>query len=323
MTGNRYPANLPSVGLSTFFRSQVCEDLEAVSADVAFLGVPYDAGSGFRPGARFGPREIRSFSLRYSAWGGHSANGYWNISDRRRYLEGVSMVDCGDVDIAYYDFELNRHKITNCVRPLIASKALPVLIGGDHSITFPAICAFEGSGPIDVVHFDAHMDWRDHIDGVRHSNASPLRRVKELPFVEQMVQLGIRDIRTSADQVEAAEAAGSVIFTRDAIRERGVKNVIVTLPTLRRTYVTIEIDALDPSIAPGTQSPTVDGLLYHELKQLLAGISRRAEIVAVDLVEVNPMIDPTGQTCLLASTLITEFLGMIFAARTAGAVQSE
>lgn len=311
----RYSANLPSVGMASFFRSPVCEDFSKVKADVAFLGIPYDAGTGFRPGTRFGPREIRNFSLRYSAWGGHVPNGYWDISRDQRFLNGVTMVDCGDVDITYYDFEVNRRKITSSVEALLDRGTLPVMIGGDHSVTFPCISAFARLGPIDVVHIDAHMDWRDDVDGVKFGNASPLRRSKELAFVDKMFHLGIRDIRTTPDQVADAETAGATVVTRDAIRRESVNGILERLPQGRRTYVTIDIDGLDPSIAPGTGSPTVDGLLYHEVRELLHGIAGRAEIVGFDLVEVNPMLDLHGRTCLLASTLVMEFLGSIFASR--------
>lgn len=318
MDTSRYTANLPSVGMTSFFRSPVCEDFSKIEADVAFLGVPYDAGSGFRPGTRFGPREIRSYSVRYSAWGGHAPNGYWDVSRRKRYLKGVTMVDCGDVDIAYYDFERNRKKITSNAEAVLASGAFPVFVGGDHSITFPIVCAYERFAPIDIVHIDAHMDWRDSIDGVKHGNASPLRRIKELPFVRHMIQLGIRDVRTSEDQVADAEKAGAMIFTRDAIRRQGVKAVLDRFPKLGNTYVTIDIDGLDPSIAPGTQSPTVDGLLYHETRELLEGVTRNGKVIGFDLVEVNPMIEQQGQTCLLSATLMLEFLGEIFASRGIG-----
>jgi agmatinase len=162
------------------------------------------------------------------------------------------------------------------------------------------------------------MDWRDEIGGVRHANASPLRRSKELPFVRNMVHLGIRDVRTSDDQVADAETAGANIFTREQIRELGVKGVLERMPKLGNVFVTIDIDGLDPSIAPGTGSPTVDGLLYHEVRGLLQGVSKLGRVVGFDLVEVNPMVDHYGQTCLLASTLILEFLGAIFASQGRG-----
>jgi agmatinase len=318
MSELRYEANLPSVGLVSMFRSPICEDLSKLDAEIAFLGIPYDGGIGFRPGTRFGPREIRTFSVRYSAWGGHKPNGYWDVNQRKRFLEGLRMVDCGDVDIAYYDFENNRRKMTLSIEKILDKGAFPVLIGGDHSVTFPNVCAFSRFAPLDIVHIDAHMDWRDEIGGVRHANASPLRRSKELPFVRNMVHLGVRDVRTSDDQIRDAEAAGAKVFTREQIREQGVKKTLKQFPKLGNVYITIDIDGLDPSIAPGTGSPTVDGLLYHEVRALLQGVTKLGNVVGFDLVEVNPMVDLYGQTCLLASTLILEFLGPIFASRGLG-----
>lgn len=318
MPDTRYTANLPSVGLSTFFKSPACEDLDKVEADVAFLGIPYDCGIGFRPGTRFGPKEMRSMSLRYSAWGGPRPSGYWDVNERRQYLSGVTIVDCGDVDIAYYDIDRNRSTITTSVEKLLDRGAFPVLIGGDHSVTFPNICAFSRHAALDVVQIDAHMDWRDEIGGVRYGNASPMRRAKELPFVRNMAQIGIRDIRTSEDQVADAEAEGSVIITRDTVRERGPERAAELLPPLGDVFVTIDIDGLDPSIAPGTGSPTADGLLYHEVKSILRAVAQRSNVVGFDLVEVNPMVDDHGRTCLLANTLILEFLGAIFDRRDPG-----
>ena len=234
------------------------------------------------------------------------------------FLKGIRMVDAGDVDVAYYDFENNRRKITSNIEAILDRGAFPVLIGGDHSVTFPNVCAFSRFGPVDIVHIDAHMDWRDEIAGVRHANASPLRRSKELPFVRNMVHLGIRDVRTSDDQIADAEAAGAKVFTREQIRDLGVNTVLERMPKLGNIFVTIDIDGLDPSIAPGTGSPTVDGLLYHEVRNLLQGVSKMGKIVGFDLVEVNPMVDHYGQTCLLASTLILEFLGAIFASQGRG-----
>lgn len=230
----------------------------------------------------------------------------------------MRMVDCGDVDIAYYDWTNNRRKITSNIEAILDRGAFPVLIGGDHSVTFPDVCAFSRFGPLDIVHIDAHMDWRDAIGGVKEANASPLRRSKELPFVRNMVHLGIRDVRTSDDQIADAEAAGAKVFTREMIRELGPKGVVERMPKLGNTFVTIDIDGLDPSIAPGTGSPTVDGLLYHEVRALLQGVTKIGKVVGFDLVEVNPMVDHYGQTCLLASTLILEFLGAIFASQGRG-----
>ena len=163
----RYEANLPSVGLVSFMKSPICEDFSKIDADVAILGVPYDAGIGFRPGTRFGPRDIRNYSVRYSGWGSWKSAGYWDVNTKKRMLAQTRIVDCGDVDIAYYDIERNMRLITQSVGAILDRNALPVLLGGDHSVSYPIVSAFERFGPLDIVHFDAHLDWIDHVGGRR------------------------------------------------------------------------------------------------------------------------------------------------------------
>ena len=318
MSSERYAANMPSVGITSFMKLPIHEDFETLDADAGFLGIPYDAGNSWRPGTRFGPRDIRTNSVRYSTWGGANQSGYWDINQQKGFLDGVRMVDCGDVDIAYYDIERNMRKITESVAAMLARNVFPVIVGGDHSITYPCIRAFEHAGPLDIVQVDAHLDWVDAVEGIGHANGSPMRRAMEHDFTRNMAQIGIRDVRSRKAEFHTAEAAGSKIFTRQRVRELGVDAILEDLPELGNTYVTIDIDGFCPSIAPGTGSPTVDGLLYHEVRALLQGVTKRANVVGFDIVEVNPMVDVNGQTSLLASTLIIEFLGAIFASRGMG-----
>tara|TARA_B100001989_G_scaffold186684_1_gene136190 strand:- start:209 stop:1153 length:945 start_codon:yes stop_codon:yes gene_type:complete len=309
---SRYKANMPSVGITSFLKLPIIENLANLNTDVGFLGIPYDVGNSWRPGTRFGPREIRNYSTRYSGWGGSQQKGYWDINQNKRFLEDISMSDCGDVDVAYYDIERNRKIITQTVKKILKAGTFPVVIGGDHSITYPCICAFEDFKSLDIIQIDAHLDWIDEVDGIRYANGSPMRRSMELDFTNKMVQLGIRCIRSRESDYNFAKSQGSQIFTRQDIRQKGVDEIVEKLPPLGNVYVSIDIDGLDPSIAPGTGSPTVDGLLYYEVINLLKGITKKSNVVGFDIVEVNPMVDLSGQTCLLATTLILEFLGMIF-----------
>ena len=309
---SRYKANMPSVGITSFLKLPIIENLSNLNTDVGFLGIPYDVGNSWRPGTRFGPREIRNYSTRYSGWGGSQQKGYWDINQNKRFLEDISMSDCGDVDVAYYDIERNRKIITQTVKKILKAGTFPVIIGGDHSITYPCICAFEDFKSLDIIQIDAHLDWIDEVDGIRYANGSPMRRSMELDFTNKMVQLGIRCIRSRESDYNFAKSQGSQIFTRQDIRQKGVDEIVEKLPPLGNVYVSIDIDGLDPSIAPGTGSPTVDGLLYYEVINLLKGITKKSNVVGFDIVEVNPMVDLSGQTCLLATTLILEFLGMIF-----------
>ena len=309
---SRYKANMPSVGITSFLKLPITENLSNLNTDVGFLGIPYDVGNSWRPGTRFGPREIRNYSTRYSGWGGSQQKGYWDINQNKRFLEDISMSDCGDVDVAYYDIERNRKIITQTVKKILKAGTFPVVIGGDHSITYPCICAFEDFKSLDIIQIDAHLDWIDEVDGIRYANGSPMRRSMELDFTNKMVQLGIRCIRSREIDYNFAKSQGSQIFTRQDIRQKGVDEIVEKLSPLGNVYVSIDIDGLDPSIAPGTGSPTVDGLLYYEVINLLKGITKKSNVVGFDIVEVNPMVDLSGQTCLLATTLSLEFLGMIF-----------
>lgn len=309
---SRYKANMPSVGITSFLKLPIVENFSNLNSDVGFLGIPYDVGNSWRPGARFGPREIRNYSSRYSSWGGAQQKAYWDINQNKRFLDGISISDCGDVDVAYYDIDRNRKIITETVKEILKAGTFPVIVGGDHSITYPCICAFENYKSLDIIQIDAHLDWIDEVDGIRYANGSPMRRSMELDFTKNMVQFGIRDIRSRENDYNFAKSQGSQIFTRQDIRQQGVDKIFKKLSPLGDVYVSIDIDGLDPSIAPGTGSPTVDGLLYYEVINLLKGITEKSNVVGFDIVEVNPMVDLNGQTCLLATTLILEFLGMIF-----------
>lgn len=310
MNGPRYEANIANVGITSFCRTPICEDFEKIEADVAVLGVPYDASSGWRAGARGGPRDIRTYSPRHSLTGNFDNPGHFDTYTKRCFLAGTTMVDCGDVDIAYTDIDRNFGLITNNVGRILDRGAFPLLLGGDHSISFPIVRAFERMAPLSVVHFDAHMDYHMDMGGYLYSNGSVLRRVSELEFVDKMVHLGIRQCTTA--EYAAATKRGNQFVTRDDIRRQGVRAIVDAMPAMENIYVTFDIDALDPSVAPGTGTPLVDGLYYQEARELLRGIATKGKVVGMDLVEVNPYLDTTGRTSLAAVRLMIEFLGDVF-----------
>src|SRR5262249_15511922 len=152
--------NLPFTGLVSFLRAPVCSRLDELDADIAILGAPTDEGSTWVPGARFGPRVIREMSFRRAGYGGRP-HGYYDMGEERRYLERElklgRIVDCGDSDIIYTNVQQTFDNITQDVSSIRARGAMPVVIGGDHAITYPVVRGF--TGPLDVIHFDAHLDY--------------------------------------------------------------------------------------------------------------------------------------------------------------------
>lgn len=308
--------DLPFVGHCTFAKSPVCLDWEKIAADVAVLGAPNDMGTQWRAGARFGPRGIREASTLFSF--GHA--GAYDHEDDVMYLtrEDVRMVDVGDADIVHTDMASSNANIELAVRKILASGAMPVVLGGDHSIHAPVIKAFEGRGPIHILHFDAHLDFVDERHGVRYGHGNPLRRASEMDHIVGMTQLGIRNVSSSnRDDYAAARAAGSNILSVRDVRKLGTAGVLSQIPDAANYYITIDIDGFDPSIAPGTGTPSHGGFQYYEVLEIIQGLAQRSQgrIVGMDLVEVAPAYDPTGVTSILAAQLLMNSIGFIFHAR--------
>ena len=316
MSAHGYEAgrlDLPFVGISTFGKRPYVSDWSAIEADVAILGAPFDAGTQWRAGARFGPRSVREASTLFSF--GHA--GAYDHEDDATYLPGdVRIVDIGDADIVHTDTGASHANIERGVRAILDAGALPVTIGGDHSINIPCINAFKGQGDIHILQIDAHLDFVDERHGVRHGHGNPMRRAAEKPYVTGLTQLGIRNVSSTAKEgyVDARAMGSDIISVRQA-RSMGVEGLAARIPAGARLYITIDIDAFCPSIAPGTGTPSHGGFLYYEVLELMQQVARRHEVVGLDLVEVAPAYDPTDSTSILAAQLLLNTLGFIFHAR--------
>ncbi len=319
MTGHGYDRgrlDLPFVGHCTFGKRPPVSDWSAIDADVAVLGVPFDMGTQYRSGARFGPRAIREASTLFSF--GHA--GAYDHEDDVVYLplDAVTIVDAGDVDVIHTDTAASHANTEAAVRTLLAQDTLPVILGGDHSITAPNIAAFAGMGPIHIVQIDAHLDFVDERHGVRYGHGNPMRRAAEMDHVSGFTQLGIRNVSSTAKEGYAdARSQGSTILSVRQVRRLGASSVLASIPDGARCYVTIDIDGFDPSIAPGTGTPSHGGFLYYDVMEILQGLVKKHEVVGIDLVEVAPAYDPAGVTSFLAAQVLLNFLGYIFHARGA------
>jgi agmatinase len=305
--------NLPFVGISTFGKRPYVADWSTITADVAVLGAPFDFGTQFRAGARFGPRAVREASTLFSF--GHA--GAYDHEDDCTYLgPDVSIVDIGDADIVHTDTETSHANIETGVRAILDAGALPVTIGGDHSINIPCIRAFAGRGDIHILQIDAHLDFVDVRHGVRHGHGNPMRRAAEQDHVTGITALGIRNVSsTSKDGYDAARAMGDDILSVRQVRKLGTDAVLARIPKGARLYVTIDIDGFCPSIAPGTGTPSHGGFLYYEVLEILQGVAQAHDIAGIDLVEVAPDYDRDGTTAILAAQVLLNFLGFIFHAR--------
>ena len=302
--------NLPFVGICTFGKYPYVSDWDSINADVAVMGAPFDFGSQFRTGSRMGPRGIREASTLFSF--GHA--GAYDFEDDITYLpsDSTKIVDIGDADIIHTDTIKSHANIKFGVQKILSAKAIPVVMGGDHSINIPCIDAFENEDPIHVIQIDAHLDFVDERHGVRYGHGNPMRRASEKKYVSGLTQIGIRNVSSTAkDGYIDAREKGSKIFSVRHLRQMGINKILNEIPKNKRYYLTIDIDAFDPSIASGTGTPSHGGFYYYEVLELIDGIIKQGSVVGLDLVEVAPDYDLTNSTSTLAAQLLMNTIGRI------------
>jgi agmatinase len=280
---------MPFVGIPSFLRAPVATDLDELDADVAVMGIPTDEGSPFMPGSRFGPRAIREHSLRFTGGG----PGYYDPQRARRFLErelaAGLIVDAGDADVLPTNVADTFANVTAMTRKVLARGALPVVLGGDHAISYPVVRAFDG--PVHVVHFDAHLDYMPFVHGLEFTNAHAFRHIARMTHVASLTQVGIRSLRNTEQMHRDSVADGNRLITMDEFRDIGPAGIAEVLPTEARCYVSVDIDVLDLSLVPGCVSAEPDGMDYRTLRDTLAALADRADVVGFDLVEVIPQLD--------------------------------
>jgi Arginase/agmatinase/formimionoglutamate hydrolase, arginase family len=305
------PVNMAPTGIASFAKSDICTDIHNLNADIAIIGAPFDLAIQGRTGTRLGPRGIRIASTRFS----YKKGGTYDPERNEMYLDSSrwKIVDCGDVDYVPGDITASFENLTEAVHILTSQGIMPVVLGGDHSITYPVIKGMKIVGPFDIIHIDAHLDWTNSIGGQTLSNGSPMRNVANLPYIGKIIHLGIRGIGSSGPSDFAdAQAHGDKIYSVKATRSVGIKNILTDLPTMGKVFITFDIDGMDAACAPATGSPMFGGFLYDEIVEILEAVAKHSRIIGFDMVEVAPPYDDAGETTsYLAARLISDLLGFV------------
>ena len=301
-------SHLPFSGIATFARGSVVEPGGDWTADVGVLGVPFDTHLGFRPGARFAPRRLREASLRYAL----APEGFYDLESGRERLAGLRLVDAGDVELPTLEEALARERIEAAARDVRARARLPVFLGGDHSVSFPLLRAFADVPDLHVVQLDAHLDFTDARNSSAFSNSSPFRRaVEAMPNLVHVTTLGLRGLRFDREAVEAARARGHTLVPMTEVQDR-FEEVVRRLPEGKSVYLSVDVDAFDPSVIPGTSSPEPDGFTYALAARLIRETVRHNRLVGMDVVELAPDLDPTGRSALIVARFVMETLCEVF-----------
>jgi guanidinopropionase len=289
-------------GVATLLRTPLARDPSEL--DIALVGVPFDGGAENRPGQRHGPREVRNMSSLLRA--------VHHVTRVNPY-ELCRVADMGDVPMNIaFDLEASHAAITEFFRSVHAAGAVPLSVGGDHSITLPILRAIAADRPVGLVHIDAHTDTCDEEFGCRFTHGTPFRRAVEEGLLDpkQTVQIGIRGAQNSEEGwTFSAESGMRVIFIEE-FTKLGVEAVVAEARRVAGnspTYVSFDVDSLDPAFAPGTGTPEVGGITTIESQTLVRGL-RGLDLVGGDVVEVSPPLDPSGNTALVGATMMYEIL---------------
>ncbi|HXF51365.1 MAG TPA: agmatinase [Dehalococcoidia bacterium] len=307
-------------------RIESVDQLRAERPDVVIVGAPVDWATTHRPGARFGPRAIRAAS--------NLRRGAYHLGLEVYPLKTLRVFDYGDAEMAPGDIERSHAGVKRKVREVVDAGAIPVVLGGDHSITYPsasAVAEARGPGSVGVIHFDAHADTADEAWGVALSHGTPMRRLITSGAVPgpNFVQIGLRGYWPPDDVWRWMREQGMRWHLMEEVEREGIDRVLdLALEELREharfVYLSVDVDVLDPGFAPGTGTPEPGGFAPRELLRAVRRIALETELVAMDVVEVAPPYDgPAGVTAEVAHRVVLEVLSALAhrrAGRTPGPV---
>jgi agmatinase len=300
----------PRSGHQSFLYSPVATDLDVLEADIAFLGIPH--GSAYEPHAISNdqikaPDAVRAVTDRIC----RSLERYdFDVGGPIYDGRAVKAVDVGNVPFDINDRGSHYQRAEEAVRKILAAGAMPITIGGDHGIPIPILRAFEGRGPITLIQVDAHIDWRDHVNGVCDGLSSPIRRASEMDHIGDIFQIGIRSQGSGRpEEFEAAQAYGANIIPAFEVHDNGIDAVLAKIPDGEQYYITIDADGLDPSVMPAVEGPAPGGLTFHQVRRLIHGLVRKGRVLGMDIVEITPSADVNNITSITAGRLIVNLIG--------------
>lgn len=298
-------------GVPTFLRLPVHED--PADVDVMICGAPFDGGTTYRPGARFGPRGVRQASALSRGFHGQALLGQLGID----VFATLRCADGGDVPCVPMDIAGSIDAIAARARSIAAAGAAIAFVGGDHTISLGPLRALaDQHGPLGLVHFDAHSDTFGPAWGVDLHHGTVFRHALDEGLLRphDVVQIGIRGPFTAPDDLAVPQQAGFTVIGMDALHDDflGVEARLRALAGRGKFYVSFDMDALDPAYAPGTGTPVPGGLTSYQALRLVRALGE-LDIVGCDVVEISPDHDPSGNTCLVAATVLAQLLAAIAA----------
>lgn len=301
----------PKHGHPTLLYSRLATDLDHLDAHIAVLGIPF--GSPYTAEEVTNDQTKAPTAVRQASDRIIRSPERWDFDLGGPLFDGrdIKFVDCGDVPADARDLTSHYRRAEQAVRKILGAGALPIIIGGDHGVTIPVLRAYEGlGGPITLVHIDAHLDWRDNVNGVTDGYSSPIRRASEMPHIDQIFQIGLRAQGSArAEEVAAALAYGSHLITAYELHDVGMEAVLDRIPSGGHYYLTIDADGIDPTIMPAVYGPAPGGVTFVQARKLIHGLVKKGRVVGMDIVEITPSLDVNRITSITAGRLIVNLIG--------------
>lgn len=303
----------PDATLGTFLDFPLVTNLDSLEADIAILGIPfgmpYESSAMANDQSR-APDAIRqATSLSDIAY---TKNHFdWDLGGPLLDGRDIKVIDCGNVTADTADHKEHYRRAEQAARKLFAANTTLITLGGDHGIPIPVMRALEVHGaPITLVHIDAHLDWRHEVNGETEGYSSPIRRASEMPWIDKIVQIGMRGIGSArTGEVDDAMAYGAKIIGAYEMHDIGMDAVLERIPGTGPYYLTIDADGIDPTIMPAVMAQTPGGLSWVQIRKLIHGLVNKGRVVGMDLVEIAPMHDVGNITMVHAERLICNFIG--------------
>lgn len=300
----------PRREFQTFHDVPLALDLDDLDADVAILGIPY--GAPYTIDDVTNDQTNAPTSIRRHCERALRGLDRWDFDLGGTLFDGhdIRVVDCGDVRGEPDDLAGNRRRAEEAARKIFDAGALGIFLGGDHGIPIPVFRALDRFGPVTLVHVDAHLDWRDHVNGVREGLSSPIRRAAEMDHIDRIFQIGLRSAGSARpEEVEAALAYGSVLISDIELQSVGMEAVVERIPAGRNYYLTIDADGVDPTIMPAVAGPAPGGVTYPQMRTLIHGLVDRGRVLGMDIVEITPGRDVNGITAITAGRFVCNLIG--------------
>lgn len=294
----------------TFMGFPHATDLDGLDAHVAIIGMPYGDPYSMEEvdnDQSNAPTAVRRASRRLS-----QNLDRWDFDIGGTVFDGrsITVVDVGDVRADPRDLGAHYRWAEEAIRKILHAGAFPIAIGGDHGVPIPIFRALSEHGPVTLVHLDAHLDWRDEVNGAREGYSSTIRRASEMPHIAEIFQIGIRGQGSArAEEVEAARRCGAHIITAEELEDHGMKAILARLPDGKRYYLSVDADGLDPAVMPAVGAPQPGGVTYRQTIDLIKGLTSKGRLVGMDIVEIMPARDVNDITSLTAGHIILNVIG--------------